>query len=236
MLSVFKSAIITSIFIKEGVTMKTFLQKYKHAWVFLYGFIYLPWFYYLEKHVTKNYHVIHIALDDKLPFMEWFIIPYFLWFPFVAAVVLYFFFKDTDEFYKVIKFLVVGMTIFLVFSTIFPNGQQLRPTVFERDNIFVDMVRNLYKTDTPTNIFPSIHVYNTLGVYIAVRTSKHLQEKRWIQIGNLVLSVSIILSTVLLKQHSILDVVGAGIIAAPTYYLAYIAEPKKVHAFQKAHV
>ena len=89
MLSVFKSAIITSIFIKEGVTMKTFLQKYKHAWVFLYGFIYLPWFYYLEKHVTKNYHVIHIALDDKLPFMEWFIIPYYWWFVLLVGVSIY---------------------------------------------------------------------------------------------------------------------------------------------------
>lgn len=216
--------------------MKAFINRYKHAWVFLYGLIYMPWFYYLEQHVTKNYHVIHTALDEKIPFMEIFIIPYYLWFPFMAVAVLYLFFKDTDEFYKVIKFLIVGMTIFLVFSTVYPNGQILRPTVFERDNLFVDMVRSLYKTDTPTNIFPSIHVYNTLGVYIAVRTSKHLQNRRWIQGGTLFLSVLIILSTVLLKQHSILDVVGAFVIAAPTYYFAYVMEPKKAHALSKVHV
>ena len=154
----------------------------------------------------------------------------------MAVAVLYFFFKDADEFYKVIKFLVIGMSIFLVFSTIYPNGQILRPTVFERDNIFVDMVKGLYKTDTPTNIFPSIHVYNTLGVYIAIRTSKHLQSRRWIQNANLILSVLIILSTVLLKQHSILDVIGAGIIAAPTYFFAYKMETKKTHVLSKVHV
>ena len=215
--------------------MKSILQKYKHAWVFLYGFIYMPWFYYLEKHVTKNYHVIHTVIDEQIPFMEIFIIPYYLWFPFMVIPVLYFFFKDVDEFYKVTKFLIIGMTVFLIISSIYPNGQILRPKVFERENIFVDLVKGLYKTDTPTNIFPSIHVYNTLGIYIGVRTSKHFQDRRWIQNGTLILSVLIILSTVLLKQHSILDVVGAGLLAVPTYYFTYVMEPKKAHALKKVH-
>lgn len=44
--------------------LKAFFQKYKHAWVLLYVFIYFPWFTYLEKHVTSNFNVIHTALDD----------------------------------------------------------------------------------------------------------------------------------------------------------------------------
>ena len=215
--------------------MKTFLQKYKHAWVFLYGLIYMPWFAYLEQHITKNFHVIYAPIDDKIPFVEFFIIPYYLWFPFMGVAVLYLFFKDKEEFYQVMKFLIIGMTIFLVFSTIFPNGQTLRPKVFERDNIFVDLVKGLYKADTPTNIFPSIHVYNTLGVFIAVRSSKHLQEKKWIQVGNFLMSASIILSTVFLKQHSILDMIGAFAIAAPAYYVSYVRSPYRAHALQKAH-
>ena len=195
----------------------------------------MPWFAYLEQHITKNFHVIYAPLDDKIPFIEIFIIPYYLWFPFMGVAVLYLFFKDKDEFYQVMKFLIIGMTIFLVFSTVFPNGQMLRPKVFERDNIFVDLVKGLYKADTPTNIFPSIHVYNTLGVYIAVRASKHLQGKRWIQIGNFLMSASIILSTVFLKQHSIIDMIGAFVIAAPAYYVSYVRSPYKVHALQKAH-
>lgn len=216
--------------------MKALVQKYKHAWVFLYGLIYMPWFYYLEQHVTKNFHVIYVPIDDKIPFIEIFIIPYYLWFPFMGVAVLYLFFKDKDEFYKVIKFLVIGMTVFLVFSTIYPNGQTLRPSTFERDNIFVDLVKGLYKADTPTNIFPSIHVYNTVGVFIALRASKHLQGKTWIQIGNLIMTVSIILSTVFLKQHSILDMLGAFIIAAPAYYVSYVRCSVKAHVLQKAHI
>ncbi|MDO4598681.1 MAG: phosphoesterase, partial [[Ruminococcus] gnavus] len=140
---------------------KKFIKKYKHAWVFLYAFIYLPWFMYLEKHITadSSYHVIHSALDDKIPFVEYFIIPYLLWFVFIAVVFLYFFFTDVEGFYKLAKLSFIGMTIFLVISTVFPNGLMLRPVVFPRDNIFTDMVKMLYLADTPTNVFPSLHVF-----------------------------------------------------------------------------
>lgn len=92
--------------------MKSFLQKYRHAWVFLYGFIYLPWFFYLEKHVTTDFHIIHTSLDEKIPFLEIFIIPYGLWFVFIAVTVGYFFFTDKTDFYKLSAFLCIGMTYF----------------------------------------------------------------------------------------------------------------------------
>lgn len=208
--------------------MKTLFQKYKHAWVFLYGLIYLPWFAYLEKHITHDFHVIYIPLDDKIPFIEFFIVPYLLWFAFVAATVIYFFLKDRSDFYRLFLFLIIGMTAFLIISTVYPNGQTLRPTTFARDNIFVEMVKNLYKTDTPTNIFPSIHVYNTLGACIAIFKNDVLRKIKWVQIVNFTLSLSIILSTIFLKQHSILDMVGAFAIAIPAYWLAY-----RVLHFQK---
>ena len=58
-------------------------QKYKHAWVFSYIFLYMPWFLLLEHHVTTNYYVIQTRLDEQIPFIEYFIIPYLLWFVFV---------------------------------------------------------------------------------------------------------------------------------------------------------
>ena len=138
------------------------MKRYKHAWVFLYALIYMPWFWFLEKHVTMNYHVVQTALDEEIPFIEYFIVPYMLWFVFIAATFLYFFFTDVQGFYKLAKISFAGMTIFLIICSVFPNGQDLRPVVFERDNIFVDAVRMLYRTDTCTNVFPSLHVFNTL--------------------------------------------------------------------------
>lgn len=93
--------------------MKAFFQKYKHAWVLLYAFLYLPWFFWLESRANLPYHVIHVWLDDKIPFVEYFIVPYLLWFVYVAAVFLYLFFKGTkQEFYRYCAFLFTGMTLF----------------------------------------------------------------------------------------------------------------------------
>lgn len=208
--------------------MKNLMKNYKHAWVFLYAFIYLPWFFYLERHVTTDYHIIHTAFDEKIPFIEFFIIPYMLWFAFIAATFAYFFFRDKEGFYRLTIFLFSGMTLFLIISTIYPNGQILRPTVFERDNIFVDMVKQLYIADTPTNIFPSLHVYNTIGACIAIMHSEKLKQFKKIQYGSLILGTLIILSTMFLKQHSVLDVIGAGLMSVVFYLLAYATELKRV--------
>lgn len=105
------------------------------------------------------------------------------------------------------------MTIFLIICSVFPNGQDLRPVVFERDNIFVDAVRMLYRTDTCTNVFPSLHVFNTLCACIAVRKSQALKKHKAVCIGAYISGALIIMATMFLKQHSILDVTGAFIMA-----------------------
>lgn len=213
--------------------MKKWIKKYQHAWVFLYGLIYLPWFYYLEKTVVCNFSVIEIPLDLKIPFIEHFIVFYGFWFFYVAIAVLYFFFTNKKDFYKLVSFLVIGMTAFLVISTLFPNGQLLRPRVFPRDNMFVDMVKQLYAMDTPTNIFPSIHVYNSLAVMIAVSNSKKLKNKYYLQIITFFIGIMIILSTMFLKQHSVVDVLGALACGAISYAIVYVDQPKKVSSLSK---
>ena len=201
--------------------IRSFLKKYNHAWVFLYTLIYLPWFAYLEKTVTTHFYEIHSKIDDYIPFIEYFIVPYLLWFAYMLIGGLFIFFTDKREFYKMASFGITGMTLFLIICTVFPNGLHLRPTTFAHDNIFVDLVRQLYATDTPTNVLPSIHVYNSITIAIAIGRSKVLKNKCWIKAASYVLAVLIILSTVFLKQHSITDVVCAFAIASAAYCVIY---------------
>lgn len=209
-----------------------FFEKNKHGLLLLYFLIYLPWFGYLEKTVTTHFHVIHVALDDYIPFCEYFIIPYFLWFVYVAWGFVYFYFKDKEEYFRLCTTLFTGMTIFLIVSTIYPNGHYLRPTEFARDNIFVDLVKWLYATDTATNLFPSIHVYNSIMVNIAVWNSKAFRGKslrqRFVRCGSALLSGSIVLSTVFLKQHSFFDLATGVLMAAFLYMLVYVNSPVRV--------
>lgn len=197
-------------------------KRYRHCLLLLYFCIYLPWFGYLEQSVTTRFHVIHVALDDYIPFCEYFIIPYMLWFGYVAWGLVYFCLHDRDEYYRLCTTLFVGMTIFLLISSVYPNGHHLRPVVFSHDNIFVDAVRLLYKADTSTNLFPSIHVYNSIMVNVAVWHSRRFQKNRPVRLFSACLAVSIVLSTMFLKQHSVFDVATGILMAAVMYALVYV--------------
>lgn len=204
--------------------MKDLLKKYGHIWVMGYAMIYLPWFFHLERTVVRDYRVMHVALDDKIPFNEYFIIPYLLWFVYVAGAVFYFFFTDKQEYYQICTFLFTGMTICLIICTFFPNGTDLRPNVDPQKNFCSYLVHLIHVVDTSTNVFPSIHVYNSIGVHCALRRSPLLKQKRWLQIGSFGLMISICLSTMFLKQHSAVDVVGAVILAYVLYPFVYGTE------------
>lgn len=203
------------------------LKKYSHAWVFLYVFIYMPWFTYLEKRTNVQYTMVHSPLDSYIPFVEYFVVPYLLWFVFIAATGLYFFFAEKQSFYRMAAFTITGMTLFLIICTFFPNGQNLRPHTFAHDNVFVDMVKIIYSMDTPTNVLPSLHVFNSLGAAIAIAHSSRLRKHRLVRYGAYLLASLIILSTVFLKQHSVTDVFAAFAMALLIYPLVYVMQEKK---------
>lgn len=208
--------------------LRELILKYRHCLLLLYMLLYFPWFAYLEKTVTTQFNPIHMAVDDKIPFIEFFIVPYLLWFAYVASAVIFFLFKNRDEYYRLCIFLFTGMTIFLLTSTLYPNGHYLRPLVFERDNIFVDMVQKLYQTDTPTNLFPSIHVYNSIGVNFAIWHCENFKNKKGIRYASAFLMVSIVLSTMFLKQHSVFDVITGIVLSVFMYTLIYSRDDLRV--------
>ena len=210
------------------MNIRELLCKYKHAWTLLYVFLYMPWFVYLEKTVTETYTIIHLPIDDKIPFCEYFIIPYYLWFAFVPAVMIYLLIYSKKEFYEASAFLFIGMTIFLIICTVWPNGVNLRQDISYRNNICADIVRSLYKTDTSTNVFPSMHVFNTLGCLIALLKSKGLKGRYVIKGLSTILSIFIVLATMFLKQHSIIDVIGGFGLAAIMYLLVYVPNWEKI--------
>lgn len=111
-----------------------------------YAFIYLPWFSRLQENVNKPYHVMHTVLDDLIPFNEYFIVPYLMWFLYVAATIAFFFFKNRDDYYRLCTFLFTGMTISLLVCTLFPNGTDFRPAIDPDKNIFCYLVSRLWSS------------------------------------------------------------------------------------------
>lgn len=206
----------------KSFTLKSFFMTYRYGLIIpLYAAIYLPWFFYLEEKITKRYHIIHMAVDDYIPFCEAFIIPYYMWFAYMLVAVFLCMLTNKESFLRSFFFLSCGMTIFLIVSTIFPNGHHLRPAIFPRNNFLTDIVKGLYAIDTPTNLFPSIHVYNSIGSHLAIASNETLRRRKWLKNGSLALCICIILSTVFLKQHSMFDVITALGLALAMYPVAF---------------
>ncbi len=204
--------------------IKWFFATYKHAWLFLYGIVYITWFKALEVRTNVQMFNVHTSLDDRIPFNEFFIIPYMMWFFYIGWVLVYFCLVNKTEFFKVFIAMFGGMTICLVIYTIWPNMQSLRPTTFARDNIFTHIVAWLYSIDTPTNVCPSIHVYNSMIAYIAVRNSEEFKRNNKVKLICLTLTVLISLSTMFLKQHSTFDVAAGIILSMLMYLMVYVPD------------
>ena len=102
-------------------------HKYKHLLILLYFVVYMAWFSYVEKNIKTHFHVVHVPLDDYIPFCEYFVIPYLLWFGYVAWGIAYMALHNKSDYYRLCTFLFTGMTLFLLISTVYPNGHYLRP-------------------------------------------------------------------------------------------------------------
>ena len=156
----------------------------------LYFPIYMLWFNWLERRQVPHFAMIHCRLDDMIPFCEWFAIPYFLWFLYVFVSIIFLFLqsKHMSDFYRCSAVLMLGMTTCLIIYTIFPNAQPLRPDVMPRDNFLTRIAASLYEGDTPTNVCPSIHVYNSIAIHVALFQSYALQNKKGWKTASLDLS------------------------------------------------
>ena len=63
----------------------------------LYTVFYIFWFRHLEQTVSGDYLIMHTKVDEWIPFLPVFIVPYLLWFLYIFAALVYFSRADKDE-------------------------------------------------------------------------------------------------------------------------------------------
>jgi membrane-associated phospholipid phosphatase len=199
--------------------IRKFLKENIH---FLYLLIFMPLlivFYICEEFINPKY-IIHAKFDDYIPFIKFFIVPYLFWFLYMAIGFVYFALKSKEDFIKLTKFIFLGMSISYATFILFPNMQNMRPVLGEKD-VFSNLVGFIYSIDTPENVFPSIHVINAIAVNAVVLNSQVFNDKKRIKILSAIIMVLICASTVFIKQHSIIDVVGGVGLSGILYFFIY---------------
>lgn len=192
--------------------------KYLAYWP-VFGFLFLT----VERlWIRERYYPVSCSLDDRIPFCEYFLIPYLFWFVFLVGIHIYTLLYDTESFKRLMKFIILSYSAAMLIYILFPNCQELRPMVFERDNIFTRFIEGFYQFDTNTNVCPSIHVIGSVAVMLCAWNSRHFGTTGWrIAFGLAAILISI--STVFLKQHSLVDIIAA----IPICVIAYMASFKE---------
>lgn len=192
-------------------------KEYRHLWLCLFWVAYGVIFTLVERYfIADYYYPMHCALDDLIPFCEFFIIPYTFWYFYLLWTHLYLLRHDVTAFKQMMKFFIITYAYAIAFCILFPNCQELRPDSFARDNLLTRLTALIYSADTNTNVSPSMHVLGTLIATFALWDTERFRTKRW-RIILTAITVLICISTVFVKQHSVLDIAAA----LPICFIAY---------------
>ena len=182
--------------------------QFAHLKLLLGWVVYFLFYFLTENFIpVENFHVIHSALDDRIPFNEFFFIPYCFWYLLIVISLGYFALYDVENFRNLQTFIIITQVVAMTVYILYPSVQNLRPTEFARDNFFTWLAGIIYTFDTPTGVCPSLHVAYSLGI-----GSCWLKEKSASKLwkGFVVFSVILIsLSTAVVKQHSVVDIAAA---------------------------
>lgn len=216
--------------------------RYKHLLLLLYwplygllfGLVESKWPSIWESITGEPLVFFEVAcpLDSWIPFCEWFVIPYYFWFAYLVGMLLYGLLFDRQSFRDCMYFIMLTYSATIVIYLLWPNMQALRPAAFDRENVLTWIVQKLYNFDTNTNVCPSIHVLGSVAVSLTGLRAPRLQHWGWkvfFHTSNLL----ICMSTVFLKQHSILDVFAALLLCAIAYPFAFYILGRKQRASER---
>ena len=196
---------------------------YRHLKLLLGWVVYFALYFLTENLIPlEKCHVISCGLDEMIPFCEVFVIPYVLWYFLVAGSLLYYLLYNIDSFKKFSVFIMITQAVAMTVYLLYPSRQELRPDVFPRENMFTWALSIIYAFDTPSGILPSLHVGYSLGI-ASVWCKEKDAPLAW-KITVVFLVILICLATVMIKQHSVLDVFAAlplGLLAEGIVYREY---------------
>ncbi len=209
------------------------IKNNKHCLLLLYWPIHFIWYEILRvSYADNDVLMIYSSLDDKIPFCEWFVIPYVFWYVYIAMVLIYSLVKGRREFLRADLLLTGCMVLPMIFCTVVPNGIELsmRPDfdTLGRSNWAIELVKSIYAADfPPRNVMPSMHVSVSWALMLAVLQSKPLKGKVILKSSAVIMSILISLATVFIKQHSVLDVFAGIATALSVFAIVFVAE--KLH-------
>lgn len=164
--------------------------------------------------------IIHCPLDDLIPFNEWFVIPYSLWFAAFPGSLVFFLLLDKQDFADLCLVVFGGAVFCFAVYLLWPNGLQLRPEADAlRDNLPSRLLQLIWQVDAPNNVLPSLHCSISCAIALVSWRSAKLRPYPVFRLLTAALMLLICLSTMFVKQHSLLDVLAGIALSGVLYFL-----------------
>lgn len=165
-------------------------------------YILIPWFF-----PPESRHTPALALDHAIPLMPaWTVVYGGLYFFLILLPVLLVRAQGLVR-RTVHAYLLVWISSYLIFFFLYPTVA-LRPERVDGVGFGAWSLQALYSADPPYNCFPSIHVAHSC---VSALASYRVHAPIGVFAGVLALLVAV--STLLIKQHYVLDVVAGGSLA-----------------------
>ena len=207
--------------------------QFSHMKPAIFGWIFYFSFYFLTENLipAEICRPIHCALDDMIPFCEYFAVFYVFWYLLVFGSLIWTLLYDIDSFTRLSKFILITQVVAMTIYILFPSRQDLRPEVFVRDNFLTRTMAFIYSFDTSTGVCPSLHVAYSMGI-LSVGLKKRELKCVWKWALGIVV-VLICLATAFVKQHSVLDILAALPVSLAAELLVYWTDYWKPRLWKK---
>ena len=165
---------------------------------------------------------LEIGVDKHIPLIPEFAVIYLLYIPMIIFVFAYYW-NDYKTYRSISLMLIAVISIAILIYSAFQT-EVLRPIIASTD-FFSRLTNTIYKYDMPNNTFPSLHVAltSTISAFVYEKNSR-------VGMFLIPLTFLIILSTMFIKQHVFLDIIGGLMLAF------VIFKNKKIFEFKDSNV
>ena len=163
---------------------------------------------------TKLYHYdMTLPIDEGIPLVPWTVVIYFGCYLFWIVNYVLACRQNRDEAFRFCCAEILAKFACMCFYILLPTTN-VRPAV-EGTTVFDELMRLLYQMDAADNLFPSIHCLVSWFCVIGVRKNPNIPLAY--KVFSVLLAVAVFVSTLTTKQHVIVDIIGAVVLAEGAY-------------------
>ncbi len=152
---------------------------------------------------------LSLPFDARVPFLPWTVAVYigvFVWWLYVYRLASHRERREADRFFCA---LLLGKAVSLLFFVLLPTTIE-RPAL-SGNSLWVFFVRLLYRSDTPDNLFPSVHCLLGWLCWLVLRGKRDVPFA--LRATGFLLAAAVCASTLTVRQHVLADVIGGIVLA-----------------------